>query len=213
VDSLVFSLLVVQICTGVALVATVVILLAGLARRPRRREPARVVATNPPARGTQFAWVLGTLVAVFWGIGVFVVPAFAYHWPAFPDFPGSSGVQVAGMVLTITGGFLFSRAAQTLGREMTPAIQVAQDHQLVQTGPYRYVRHPIYTAVLLVATGGTLFFLSLPLGLLALLLLGLAVYRARLEETLLASPEAFGATYRSYIGRTGRFLPRLRSPP
>ncbi len=202
---------IVQLFAGVGIAATSVAVALGIVRRPATKEPVRVRVTNAPAKGTQVVWILGTLVAVFWGVGVILLPTYAYHWPALPDFPGSSTFQILGIALSVTGGFLYSRAAQTLGRQMTPAIQVRQDHQLIRTGPYRYIRHPVYTAIILTATGGTLFFLSAPLALLTLVLLGLAVYRARLEETLLASPEAFGATYREYMARTGRFLPRLGS--
>ncbi|MGA8303818.1 MAG: isoprenylcysteine carboxylmethyltransferase family protein [Thermoplasmata archaeon] len=206
------ALPIVQVCAGLALVVTCGVILIGLARRPRLTPPVEVVAAGAPAKGTQFLWIAGTLVSVLWGVGVFVAPEYAYHWPAFADFPGSWAVQVLGVALSVSGGFLFSRAAQTLGKQLTPAIQLRKDHQLIQTGPYRYIRHPVYTAIILVALGGALFFLSLPLGILTILLLGLAFYRARLEEALLAAPEAFGATYREYIARTGRFLPRLRAP-
>jgi protein-S-isoprenylcysteine O-methyltransferase Ste14 len=208
----VLALPIVQVCACVGLLATIAAMIVGLARRPRLEPPVQVVATRAPARGTQFLWLLGTFVALLWGVGVFVAPEYAYHWPAFPDFPGSWAVQVLGIALSVTGGFLFSRAAQTLGKQMTPVIQLRRDHQLIRTGPYRYIRHPVYTAILLVALGGTLFFLSLPVGVLTVLLFGLAYYRARLEEALLASPEGFGETYREYMGRTGRFLPRLRAP-
>ena len=201
----------VQVCAGIALAATLVGFILGRSRLPTSNEPVRVVATRAPARGTQVVWILGTLVAVFWGIGVFLAPAYAYHWPVFPDFPSSTAVQVLGIALSVTGGILFSRAARALGRQMTPAIQVQRGHQLMQTGPYRYIRHPVYTAIIAVALGQTLFFLSGPVALLTLLLVGLAVYRARLEEALLASPAAFGTTYDSYVAHTGRFLPRLRS--
>jgi len=83
----------------------------------------------------------------------------------------------------------------------------------MQTGPFRYIRHPVYTAIVGAALGQTLLLLSLPLALLTLLLAGLALYRARAEEALLRSPKAFGATYDAYMARTGRFLPRLPFRP
>ncbi|MGD0249378.1 MAG: isoprenylcysteine carboxylmethyltransferase family protein [Thermoplasmata archaeon] len=141
---------------------------------------------------------------------MFIAPGYAYHWPAFPDFPGSWVVQFLGVVLSGAGGFLCSRAAQTLGREMTPSIQVHREHRLVQSGVYRYIRHPVYTATVVLAIGQSLFFLSSPPALQTLLLFGLAVYRARPKVALLTSPAGFGATYQASMSRTGRFLPRLR---
>jgi protein-S-isoprenylcysteine O-methyltransferase Ste14 len=96
---------------------------------------------------------------------------------------------------------------------MTPAIQVAEGHQLVQVGPYRYIRHPAYTAIVSGAIGQSIVYLSPILALVALVLIGLAVYRAHLEEDLLGSPEGFGEAYSEYVTRTGRFLPRTRSKP
>ena len=205
------SLLFVQVLTGLALTGTLVAVLLGRSGWSASREPVRVIAVHAPARGTQAAWITGTISAVFWGVGVFLAPTDAYHWPAFPDFPDSWVVQILGIILAATGGTLYARAARVLGRHMTPAIRVQDGHRLVQEGPYRYIRHPVYTAILSVAIGQSLFFLSVPVALLALLLIGLARYRARLEERLLASPEAFGDTYLAYMARTGRFLPRLSS--
>jgi protein-S-isoprenylcysteine O-methyltransferase Ste14 len=175
--------------------------------------PIKVVTERKPARGSLPVWIAGTLVAIFWPAGVFLVPAYAYHWPAFPDFEGSWVVQVVGAFVSAGGGVLYSRSAQALGKQMTPAIQVRQGHELVERGPYRFVRHPVYTAIVMIALGQSLLFLSMPLALLALLLAGLAVYRSGLEEALLRSPEAFGSSYDAYVARTGRFLPRLRSRP
>jgi len=204
----VLSLLFIQIGAGASLAGVVLGVLVGRLRLPSLREPVRVIATRKSAVGTQAAWILGVLVAILWPIGAFLAPTYAYHWPAFPDFLASWVVQTLGVVLGLTGGILYSRSARLLGRQMTPVIRVQQGHQLMQTGPFRYIRHPVYTAIVAVALGQTLFFLSLPLALLTLMLAGLAFYRARLDETLLRSPEAFGATYDAYMARTGRFLPR-----
>ena len=87
---------------------------------------------------------------------------------------------------------------------MTPVIQVQEGHQLLQTGPFRYIRHPVYTAIVTGALGQTLLFLSPPLAFLTVLLACLAMYRARLEEALLSSPQAFGAAYASKNDRISR---------
>lgn len=209
------SLLIVQIGAAISLVAVIVGALVGRSRpRFSRQAPAVIVATRPPAPGTQGLWLGGSLVSLLWGIGALLAPAYAYHWPSFGDFPGSWTVQVAGIAVSISGGILFTRAARALGAQMTPAIQLRQGHELVRTGPYRYVRHPVYTAIMLTAAGQTLFYLSPPLALITLVLVGLAFYRARLEESLLRSPTAFGPAYDAYVRRTGRFLPRwIRSRP
>ncbi|MGA8663494.1 MAG: isoprenylcysteine carboxylmethyltransferase family protein [Thermoplasmata archaeon] len=207
------SLLLVQIGAGISLAGVVLGFLVGRLRLPQRSTAVRVIATRTSVVGMQAAWILGVLLAMLWPVGAFVAPPYAYHWPALPDFPFSWVVQILGIVLGVAGGLLYSRSARLLGRQMTPVIRVQEGHQLMQTGPYRYIRHPVYTAILAVALGQTFFFLSLPLALLTLMLTGLAYYRARLEESLLRSPEAFGATYDLYMARTGRFLPRWSTHP
>lgn len=205
------ALPVVQVWAGVALAATAAGIGIALVRRPRAKGPIEVVARKNPAKGTQVVWLIGTFLAIFWPVGVFVLPEYAYHWPAIPDFPSSWLLQIVGVVLGASGGILFSRAARALGLEMTPIIQVRQGHELMQTGPYRFIRHPVYTAIVVISLGQTLLFLSLPLAGLTLVLLGLAMYRARLEESLLSASPVLGATYASYMARTGRFLPRMIS--
>jgi len=180
---------------------------------PRSREVVRVVARREPGRGTEVAWIAGALVAALWPIGVLLAPAYAYGWPGLPDFPYSPGIQVGGWVVSLCGGLLFFASARALGRHMTPAIQLGEGHRLVQEGPYRYIRHPVYTAIVSGAIGESVAYLSPVLASLTLVLAGLAAYRARLEEDLLGSPEAFGEVYAQYRARTGRFLPRVRSKP
>jgi len=209
----VLGLLIVQILAGVTL-ATLLggfLLGHGLEHLPRRA--VRVVTKRIPARWTEVVWVGGALIVVLWSIGVLVNPAYAYRWPASPDFPGSAVVQVFGFVAAISGGLLFLAALRTLGRHMTPAIQVQEGHRLAQEGPYRYIRHPAYTAIVTGAGGLSTLYLSPPLAVITVLLVGMAVYRAHMEEELLGSPEAFGETYRAYVARTGRFLPRIRRGP
>jgi protein-S-isoprenylcysteine O-methyltransferase Ste14 len=84
------------------------------------------------------------------------------------------------------------------------------DHELIVHGPYRYVRHPIYSSFAAVAVGTALTFRSYLVAALAVTWVAATRWWARAEEELLASPAGFGAAYRSYADRTGRFLPRIR---
>ncbi len=204
------SLGLVQLLAGSSLAATVVGFVLGHSLPHPPREIVRVVARRDPGRWTEAVWIGGTLAVALWPAAVLVAPNYAYHWPALPDFPGSSALQSLGFAVSIVGGLLFFWAARALGRHMTPAIQVREGHQLVQEGPYRYVRHPVYTAIVTAAGGTALLYLSSILALVALALVSLAIYRARLEEGLLASAEGFGPEYLQYAARTGRFLPRIR---
>lgn len=205
------TVLQVQVLAAVSLVAMIVgfVVERLLPRQPRGI--LRVQAKKDPARWTEVVWIGGSLITVLWPIGILVVPAYAYHWPPSPDFPFSTMAQLVGFSVSVAGGLLFATAARALGRFMTPAIQVREGHQLVERGPYRFIRHPAYTGILASGIGLSVVYLSPILGLLVVVLVGIAYYRSSLEESLLSSPEAFGKAYTEYVARTGRFLPRVRS--
>jgi len=118
-------------------------------------------------------------------------------------------LQIFGFALMVIGGMLSWWASSTLGKFMVPEIMVAKDHRLVTEGPYRWIRHPAYTAFILVLSGLSLLYMNPVLGITTVLAAVLAVYRAGKEERLLSSPKAFGHAYVQYKKRTGRFLPRL----
>lgn len=203
------SLLVVQILAACSFAGAMgAIVLGGVPRGVSGRR-GRVVAKRTTGRWADVTWGVGTALSVLWPIAVLAVPEVAYHWPPSPDIPASGAFQLLGFLAAITGGILFVSAGRALGRHLTPAIQVQEGHQLVQEGPYRYIRHPLYTAIVTSAGGWSLLFLSPILALVTLVLAGMAVYRARLEEELLSSPEGLGRAYSEYMARTGRFLPRI----
>lgn len=100
---------------------------------------------------------------------------------------------------------LFYWTFRTLDRNVTGTASVREDATLVTSGPYRYVRHPLYTVAALFWTG-----LMLLLGLWVLLPVGLVVgtyisRRTPVEEANLR--ERFGETYDEYAADTGRYLP------
>jgi protein-S-isoprenylcysteine O-methyltransferase Ste14 len=100
-------------------------------------------------------------------------------------------------------------AARVVGRYLS-VDGVTEGHELVTTGPYRYVRHPVYGAFTAVVAGLGLVFRSYLLAGVAAVWLVTALWWARAEEALLSSPEGLGDAYRIYSERTGRFLPRPR---
>ncbi len=116
--------------------------------------------------------------------------------------------RLIALVLFATGIALRWWAIVTLGRFFTVDVQIAQDHELVERGPFRVVRHPSYTGVLLAFLG---FALSLTnwASLLAILLPISAafVHRINVEEQALSN--ALGERYLSYMRRTKRLIPGI----
>jgi len=97
---------------------------------------------------------------------------------------------------------------RSLGKNITPTVETRENHELVTSGPYRWVRHPLYSV-------GTSFFVSLSLvaanwfiGLGSLSGLAMLLVRLPKEEAKLI--ERFGDEYREYMRRTGRLFPRLK---
>jgi protein-S-isoprenylcysteine O-methyltransferase len=99
-------------------------------------------------------------------------------------------------------------AARVLGRFYTRTLRVAGDQQVVDTGPYRLVRHPGYLADIALWAGFGLAAQSWPAaGLLSALMAAVYLRRINAEEAMLA--EALGEPYRAYMARTARLLPGL----
>ncbi len=121
--------------------------------------------------------------------------------------PESVGARTLGLLLTIAGIALACRARQLLGRNWSSEVQIKQDHELIQAGPYRYVRHPIYSGLLL-AILGTAIKVGDWRGLLALAIVTASFwYKLRHEERWLR--EQFGEPYAAYQRRTSALIPGL----
>jgi protein-S-isoprenylcysteine O-methyltransferase Ste14 len=121
--------------------------------------------------------------------------------------PHTTLVYSIGLALAILGAVLaiFSRAL--LGRNWSATVQLKQDHQLITSGPYRFVRHPIYTGLLLLFLGNAIMVGDWR-GLLAVAIVFASFWRKfRLEERWLA--EHFGEAYRLYQARTKALIPAL----
>ncbi len=119
-------------------------------------------------------------------------------------FQGGLILQLLGLLLCTAGLGLNAWSRLHLGRFFTEGIECHADHQVIETGPYQYVRHPIYLSLMSIA-GGLLLFSPTPL----MLLVTLATWALfftdawRDEKLLRASLPGYAA----YMERTPRFLP------
>jgi protein-S-isoprenylcysteine O-methyltransferase Ste14 len=116
-----------------------------------------------------------------------------------------SGHSITGMAMVFAGAPTAITAAITLRRFYSSTLVIRQDHQLITHGVYRFSRHPIYLATIVVFLGLTVFAASLPGFLVMLALIPLFLIRIRREERLLT--EAFGDAYRQYQQRTAKLVP------
>ena len=185
----------------------VIWMLASRWERPGRDAPLRAPLRPPPliGRGGDLAQVVPLLYPIL----VVVAPGWGYdgwlNWSSGIDLV----LQGIGLGLWTVGMAVVVWAARVLGRYMS-VDGVTVDHELVTTGPYRYVRHPVYGSFTAIAAGISLVFHSYLLAGVAVVWVVAAAWWVAAEEDLLASPEGLGDAYRRYAERTGRFLPRLR---
>ena len=115
---------------------------------------------------------------------------------------------LTGLVLFFLGLVIRWVAIIYLGRFFTVNVAIAEDHQLITTGPYRYVRHPSYTGTLLVFLGFGLCMLNFYSLVTVFLPIAVAfLWRMHVEESALQA--AFGERYREYRARTARLIPHL----
>ena len=111
-----------------------------------------------------------------------------------------------GVALFVVGMVLRWYSIIHLGRFFTVNVAIAADHQLVETGPYRFVRHPSYTGALLAFIGFAMVLRNWASVLLISLPIGFAfLYRINVEERALV--QALGDRYRAYMKRTKRLIP------
>jgi protein-S-isoprenylcysteine O-methyltransferase len=97
-------------------------------------------------------------------------------------------------------------ASRVLGRFYTRTLRVAGDQELVERGPYRMIRHPGYSAALLLWAGAGLATVNgLAAAVLMLVMLGSYLYRIRCEEAMLLA--SLGTPYQSYMKRTWKLVP------
>jgi protein-S-isoprenylcysteine O-methyltransferase len=121
--------------------------------------------------------------------------------------PLSAGMQALAAAILLVGGLMLRwTAILTLGRYFTANVAVQADQAVVATGPYRYLRHPSYTGLLLAFLGLGVFFGNwLSLAVLMVPITLALVYRIRIEESVLA--EALGPACVRHAASTKRLVP------
>ena len=144
-------------------------------------------------------------------VGQMAIPLLAIFTPLlnWADYWRPAEALWAGACAMGIGVWLFWRSHADLGKNWSVTLELQQDHELVTTGVYRLVRHPMYAAFFLMAIGQLALLPNWVAGPSALLAVAvLYAVRKPQEEAMLL--QQFGDTYRQYIARTGGVVPRVR---
>ncbi len=128
-------------------------------------------------------------------------------WMSWSALPLPMSLRWAGVGVILAGFSLAFPAFRSLGTNYSGTVVIKDSHTLVTSGPYRWIRHPIYTSYFALTLSLFLLTANWFIGLALLALSILLASRVEGEEALLL--ERFGDAYRAYMQRTGRFLPRL----
>ncbi len=153
--------------------------------------------------GQRFLYMLPLLAAA----ELLVRPEARYEWLGARFVPLNPAVEWAGVLLTAAGVAVAFWARWHLGANWSGVVTLKEGHELIRTGPYRNIRHPIYTGILL-ALFGTVVVTGELRGLLAVAIAWLSFYwKARREESFLS--QEFGEKFAAHAKQTGMFLPKF----
>jgi protein-S-isoprenylcysteine O-methyltransferase Ste14 len=157
-------------------------------------------------RNGGFRYVSPERIVLLPGIALIFAPRTHISFLAL-NFHQSSALAIAGLCLTIAGLAFAAWARDLLGRNWSGRVIIQSGHELVTAGPYAYVRHPLYTGLLIAMFGTAL--VSSDLGSLAGLpfAIGFFMLKAQREERILEAE--FGALYANYRAHTGGLVPRI----
>lgn len=157
-------------------------------------------------RGEPLSSRAAHFVPMILAFGLLAAPPRPDSQALFERFVPASTLLDGVAAFMVTAGLLFAVWARVhLGTNWSGRVSLKENHELIRTGPYRFVRHPIYTGLLL-AIFGTALAVGEWRGLLATALMFVSYWRKlRVEEALMRA--TFGDDYRRYCEHTAALIP------
>lgn len=119
----------------------------------------------------------------------------------------SNILGIIGLIFCFTGAFIACWARYVLGKNWSLSIQKKEDHQLIQTGLYKYIRHPIYTGLLLLFTGNAIIIAEYRIIPAILIIFFSFWFKLKKEESLMI--KTFGDDYHRYMANTKALIPYI----
>jgi len=150
------------------------------------------------------------ILRIFLGVFFFFLLIFYSVYPAWMDLLHVDiplWLRWCGTFVALAGYIFWTIAQELLSRQWSPQLQIQKDHELIMTGPYHFIRHPIYSGMILWSIGLGVFTANSMFILLAILTIVWTLLRIPREEKMMIAQ--FGDAYRQYMQKTGRILPKL----
>lgn len=144
--------------------------------------------------------VVGFIVPIVWA---------STTWLHELNYRASGLVQIAGLMVVAAALYLFKRTHVDIGRNWSSTLQIVEGQELITSGVYARVRHPMYLSLLLYALGQAMLIPNWFAGLACVIGCSvLAGLRMRSEEAMLR--DQFGRAYEDYAADTPALIPRFR---
>ncbi len=176
-----------------------------------RRRTRKLSGIVPSQRVEQLMWLIWVpLVAAWMSLPYIAARQAGPPW-GLPDFARAAPVTALRWVAAGIGVACLALSIECwlrMGKSWRMAVTPDQQTDLVTTGLYGYVRHPIYALSMLLMLCTAVVAPTVPVAAMAAIHIGLMIVKAHNEERFLAG--LHGAPYLRYLQRTGRFLPRRR---
>jgi protein-S-isoprenylcysteine O-methyltransferase Ste14 len=177
-----------------------------------RRRTRKLSGIVPLQRGEQLMWLIWVPLVFAWMLLPFVAARSSSPTWGLPPYAGEPPWVAIRWLAALVGLACLALSIECwlrMGKNWRMAVTPDQQTELVTTGLYGRVRHPIYALSILLMLCTLVVVPTWPVALMAAIHIGLMVTKARNEERFLA--ERHGERYRRYLQRTGRFVPRLRA--
>lgn len=176
-------------------------------RRKADREAGEKI--SPRAEGLPIMLALRATGVALW------LAVFAYllnpAWMAWSQTELPAWLRWLGLGLGILADLFSYWVFSNLGNNVSPSVATRASHRLVTSGPYQWIRHPLYSMGMIAYAGFALLAANWFIALMAILVFIILMARVPQEEANLIAK--FGDDYRNYIKRTGAFLPRMSFRP
>jgi protein-S-isoprenylcysteine O-methyltransferase Ste14 len=173
-------------------------------RYPFERRAKRVQVVKDARSPTDIAGLASALFGLAILPGIYVATGI----PETANYPASAWAIALGAIAFSCALWVFRRSHKELGRNWSITLEIREKHQLISSGPYALIRHPMYTSFLLIALGQALLLSNWVVGLAGLIGFAILFFlRVNKEERMML--ENFGPQYRTYMERTKRIIPYL----